>query len=65
MVGQGFFGRVCKARFVDNGERICLKELQNVDPSSAKVTDFNISKLSCSILSTLDLCNVARNLRLS
>ena len=42
-MGQGFFGRVCKARFLDTGERICLKELQNVDPSSAKVTVFNNS----------------------
>ncbi|XP_063679167.1 LIM domain kinase 1-like [Bolinopsis microptera] len=37
VVGQGFFGRVCRARFVETGERICLKELQNVDPSSASL----------------------------
>ena len=37
MIGSGFFGRVCEAKLLDTGERVCLKELQHVDTASAKV----------------------------
>lgn len=38
VIGQGFYGRVRRAKLTRTGEIVCLKELQNVmDPVSAKL----------------------------